>query len=610
MKGLVSYNQTKKVLVKQITNGLGHVTQLTYKPLTDKATFTKSTGSEYPLKDTQPATYVVTQVKKANGIKGFTTTNYAYEGLKFHQKGLGSLGFAKVTSTQVETGIQTINEYAQEVDSRKLGLLSRSQTLSKDGVILKDIKQDWQVTKLDDGGITRYQTLLASSTTIQKSLQDARLSETNQQLTYDAFGNVTESTTTTEDKYGSYQQTVNTTYSNDESQWLLGLATRTEATRRAPNTTSQTRTHAFSFDGTTGALLQQTVEPDNGDLILTTHYSYDSFGNPTEVTQTGAGIEATTTQFTYTADGRFLKTTTNALGHIASQTVDPFWGVTLSSTDANGKVTSYQYDSFGRLEKEVRHDGTETTVTRGWFTGDSPATAKYWVQTQSSGSSPSKAYFDNLGRSVRTESIALTGKITWTDTEYDALGQIKRQSFPYFSTDTERRWTTYQYDELLRPVQVTRPDDSVSTTAYNGLTTVVTNALSQTKTTHQNALGQVVSVVDALSSTLQYQYDAFGNLTQTTDPAGNITTIAYDIRGRKVAMNDPDKGNWAYGYDALDRLTRQQDAKGQVTTLHYDKLDRLIKRIDNAQQDKPDWKVSLWEYDKTYNSIPKFLMLD
>ena len=598
-----SHNTNQQHRLTQIANGLGHVTKLTYKPLTDRSVFRKSTGSVYPVKDVQPATYVVSTLQKGNGIGGFTTTHYRYAGLKFHQQGLGSLGFANVTSTQVETGIRTINEYAQDAVTHKIGVLTRSRTLAKSGVVLKDTQPYWRILRLNDGDIPRYQTLLASSTAVQRSLLGNQLSETTQQLTYDAFGNVTESQSTTTDIYGSYEHTVNTHYDNDETQWLIGLATRTEDTRSTPFAPSQTRTHAFRFDGTTGVLLEQTIEPDNGDLMLSTQFFYDGLGNPTVTRQTGAGIKAAITRLTYTDDGRFLKTSTNALGHTTSQTVDPFWGVMLTNTDANGKVTRYQYDSFGRLKKEVRHDRTETVVTRGASKIVALPKAKYWVKTQSSGSSPSITYFDQLGRSVRTETIALTGKTTWVDTQYNALGQIQRQSFPYFKTDTTQHWTTYQYDELLRPVNVTRPDGSVSSTAYNGLNTVVTNALGQTKITRHNALGQVMAVVDTTQTSLRYQYDAFGNLIQTTDPAGNVTTIEYDRRGRKVAMDDPDKGRWVYGYDALDRLTRQQDAKGQVSTLHYDKLNRLVKRIDNAQKAQRDWEISLWEYDKAYKGL-------
>jgi RHS repeat-associated protein len=597
-----SRSQFQKPLIYRITNGLGHLTKLTYSPLTNQAIFTKSSGSQYPVKDSQPTTYTVTQVQKDSGVGSFTTSRYQYEGLKFHQQGLGSLGFAKVTSTQVDTGIQTINEYAQDAHSRQIGLLTHSQVIAKNGAVLKDTQQTWSVTPLAASYVNRYLTHLNTLTTVQRSLENTWLSSSTQTLKIDGYGNVTEKQVATTGLYNNYWQIVKNQYENNENSWLIGLPTRTQDSRSTKLAPALTRTQSFQYDYVTGALKQSVIEPDNGDLILTNAYTYDSFGNPQTITQSGAKIETTTTQLAYTDDGRFLKSTTNALGHVSSQTVDPFWGVTLTTTDANNQVVSYQYDDFGRLNTETRPDGTTTTVTRGWFQGQAKDPKKYWVTTQSSGSSPSTVYFDKLGRNVETQTIALTGQTTLVKTVYNSLGQVEAQSFPHFAGE-KARWTQYQYDELLRPTQVTRPDASVSTTAYNGLTTVVTNALNQTKTTQQNALGQVVQVIDDAGSTLQYQYNAFGNLTQTIDPLNNITTISYDVLGRKTGMDDPDKGKWAYEYDALDRLVLQTDAKGQQTKLAYDKLDRLIKRIDNAQADKKDWKISLWEYDTSYKGL-------
>ncbi|NYZ69752.1 VCBS repeat-containing protein, partial [Endozoicomonas sp. SM1973] len=589
--------------IKLFTNGLGYVAKLSYKPLTNKSIFTKSSGSQYPVRDIQPTTYVVSKLEKANGIGGFTTTTYEYEGLKFHQKGLGSLGFAKMTSIQVDTGIKTINHYAQDVANRKIGLLSHSQTLSKNGVVLKDVTQDWQVNKLSDGDIPRYQALLANSKTIQKSLQGKLLSTITQQLTYDEFGNATEKHTTTVDKYGSYQQTVNTTYDNNEGQWLFGLATRIEDTRSSDFSASLTRTRALSFDQNTGIVLQETVEPDNGDLFLKTQYEYDGYGNRIAITQSGPGIKTTTTRFNFSDNGRFLKSSVNALGFTTHQVIDPFFGVATRTTDANGKVTEFTYDSLGRALKEKRADGTETVISRGWCNDACPARAKYWVTTTASGNRPVTVYFDSLSRQVRTKTQALTGQSVLTDTEYSSLGVVKRQSQPYFSTDTQVYWTRYQYDELLRVTQTTAPDGSITKTEFDGLSQTAINEKDQVSTINKNALGQAVNVVDALGNTIQYQYDAFGGLAKTTDPVGNITTIEYDARGRKVAMNDPDKGRWTYGYDALDRLTQQQNAKGQITKIEYDLLGRKVKRIDNAQLDKDQQEISQWVFDKSYKGV-------
>ncbi|NYZ70117.1 RHS repeat protein, partial [Endozoicomonas sp. SM1973] len=104
--------------------------------------------------------------------------------------------------------------------------------------------------------------------------------------------------------------------------------------------------------------------------------------------------------------------------NVSKQTVDPFLGVVKTTTDANNLTTTLKYDSFGRLEKEIRPDSTQTEVIRQWCNQSCPAQAIFWVKTQSSGNSPNIVYYDKLGRVVRNESIALTGEKTYIDTVY------------------------------------------------------------------------------------------------------------------------------------------------------------------------------------------------
>ncbi|WP_051311845.1 FG-GAP-like repeat-containing protein, partial [Zooshikella ganghwensis] len=367
-----------------ISNGFDHEVKLSYAPLTDKSIFTKSEGSQYPIKDIQPSTFVVSTVQTSNGIGGFSTTRYKYGELKYHQQGLGFLGFRTVTSTQEDTGIRTHSVYAQHVDTHVIGALKNQKTYAKDGVVLKDLQQSWLTHTLNDGDIPRYQTIMTRAFTEQRSLQDVQLSQTTQHLAYDAYGNVTESKTVTTDTYGQQQSTTVNTYLNDEDHWLIGLPTQTQTTNVGVAGDSQTRTTQFSYDATTGALTQRIQEPSQGDYVLTTEFKYDSFGNLIEEQTQGAKVTARKQTYTYDADGRFLISTTNALGHTSAQTLHPYWGSPVISMDANGLVTTYEYDDFGRLISQKAPDNTQTTLTRGWCNAETecPAGAVYWVKTQ------------------------------------------------------------------------------------------------------------------------------------------------------------------------------------------------------------------------------------
>uniref|UniRef100_UPI00211ED1DE RHS repeat-associated core domain-containing protein n=1 Tax=Bradyrhizobium sp. SRS-191 TaxID=2962606 RepID=UPI00211ED1DE len=207
-------------------------------------------------------------------------------------------------------------------------------------------------------------------------------------------------------------------------------------------------------------------------------------------------------------------------------------------------------------------------------------------------------FFDQLEREIARQTQGFDGSVVRATRTYDALGRLTQTGRPYFLTGGTPQYTTYTYDTLGRVLTETKPDGSVSSTAYHGLSVVATNALNQTRTVVKNSQGKVVSITDAQSGVMTYVYDAVGNLLQTTDAAGNIVTATYDLRGRKIASNDPDLGHWTYTYNTLGQLVTQTDAKSQVTTLTYDKLDRLVQRVEADV-------TSVWTYDTAAHGIGK-----
>ena len=173
------------------------------------------------------------------------------------------------------------------------------------------------------------------------------------------------------------------------------------------------------------------------------------------------------------------------------------------------------------------------------------------------------------------------------------------------SSNSATHWTQIKsYDLLGRPTQLKAPDNSLSTTTYNGLTTTSTNAAKQAKTEIRNVLGEVTQVTDHLGGTTRYSYDPSGNLTTMTDHANNSTTITYDVLGRKTRMNDPDKGNWRYNYNAFGELIQQTDGKGQISTLRYDALGRLTHRTDKRADNTVE-QTATWTYDSQLYGLGK-----
>ena len=367
---------------------------------------------------------------------------------------------------------------------------------------------------------------------------------------------------------------------------------------------SLTRQSSFTYDSASGLLLTEKIEPNDSAFTVTTTYAYDAFGNTLSATVTGTGIASRTSSTTYEANGRFALTATNALGHSESVVTEPKFGNPTSQTGPNGLTTTWTYDSFGRPTLETRPDGTRTAFAYAYCAGvaggsaSCPAHGAYVTTAtpQDAGGAQNgpwvKTYHDAHGRAIAADTQGFTGATVRQATEYDALGRTWRESRPYFLSGGTPKWTTYAYDAIGRALSVTLPDNSVSTFAYNGLTTSVTNDKNQTETTVKNARGEIVAVTDANGKTTSFTYDPFGNRTSITDPAGNVQTMTYDKAGRKIAGVDPDLGAWSYSYNVLGELVSQTDAKGQTATMTYDTLGRPLTRVEPGL-------TSTWVYDNT-----------
>lgn len=325
-----------------ISSGLGSVTTITYKPITDPSVYTRDTNAAYPYLDFQGPIYVVAKTLASNGIGGNYATNYSYAGAKLHMTGGGFLGFRKVNVTDAQTGIVTSSTYRQDYPNQGLPTSVEKRTTS--GQLLNQVQNTWQNTSLGTGVYHRSDLIQ----TLEQSwdLNGAPMPRTKTTTQYDAYANPTRITVATDDgyttgpvkPYGNVKLTQNT-YSNNPTTWMLGRLTRATVTSTLPSGASATRTSAFAYEPSSGLVVQEVIEPDQPNLKLVTSYTLDVFGNRTVSTISGIDIATRSNATTFDSQGRFPITARNALGHSETRAFDPAFGNPLSLKGPNGLTT-------------------------------------------------------------------------------------------------------------------------------------------------------------------------------------------------------------------------------------------------------------------------------
>lgn len=337
---------------------------------------------------------------------------------------------------------------------------------------------------------------------------------------------------------------------------------------------------------------------------------------------------------------RYSRQTFDAIGRFPVASYEPFWsnggrveaitkqvvsrdifGDVTQATDVNGVIAMTKQGSLGRAYWTWTQSvvgatagnsaqGIDSTTTyRFCGTGTNqvacPTGAKFRQKVVTDGAPTKWTYFDLLGRPLLATAESFNaGRAGWdfagTCTYYDATGKTSQVSNPFLLADTAvggepvftsgnpctgRLYTYTVYDAFGRPTRILMPDGSETSVAYNGLTTVTTNGLGQTKTEVKNALGELMSVTDNLGFVVNYAYDPAGNLASVTRNAGRgaiVTSMGYDVVGRKTSQSDPDAGNWTYTYDAIGELLTQQDGGTQVTRSYYDGRGRVYKKTTES----------------------------
>ncbi len=614
-------------LVASVKNGHGGSTTFSYKPLTDKAVFTRGSGSLYPCYDLQASMHVVSSISTSNGTfaqfspgggdSNFplsTTISYTYEKAWMCLDGRGFRGFQAIEAQNEETGIRSRTE-SIGTDPVLAGHPTRQVTMLANGRKIQETITQWtyKTFNFTNAGKTDSSYFPYANRTTEMEYDISRPSQEppfkttiHRGVTYDNYGNLTNSTT--EWDGGFLEVTDSVYYPPDLTKWWLGRLSVTTVTQIQPNgtggTTSATRRSRFDYSPTNGQVVQEVIDTTDAAEKLWKTYEHDGYGNikKSVLEDIGTG-EKRTTLTRYSADGRFVTETENDFGHIEHQTHDPLTGNVLTRTGPNGLTSIVEYDFLGRPLREHRPDGTESLTQYLRYTSSAtlPKATTHGVLTQTAGASWKAAYFDVVDREIHSSTPHYNGQILHARKVFNERGEVTKAHLPYFG-NTPGIYTEFQYDEISRQKKDIAPGNRQTSTAYSGLTATVTNPVSQQFSTSADVRGRTASSTAFGSQTVTNSHDPYGNLLKVDDNRGHLTSMAYNVRGFKTSMTEPNSGTTSYKYNAFGELKEQTDALGRKTTLKYDKLGRLIERTE------PEG-TTVWTYDTAANGIGKLARL-
>ncbi|HYX37725.1 MAG TPA: RHS repeat-associated core domain-containing protein [Oligoflexus sp.] len=569
-----------------IEDGLGNVTSFAYADITDSSVYTRTGQPTYPKIPLAGHFSVVREISRtgSNGVD-FKVT-YQYEDAVFDVEGFGFLGFAKRMVIDHNSSTETHEYFSHDTERLIHGSLVKAETFSQKGgrKIINRTGSEFEVKVFADHPLHRFAYEKSSLSNFFDEA-GAEIYTVKVDSIYDDFRNAKHVETKVQDGYGTYTTVVESVFENDQTSWQIGRVKQIKTTKSdSLNTGKIVNVSEFGYDSE-GRMSFELQEPGSPLWIKKEFQrNLNPYGLVDAVVTSwgpehgeGLGFSRVTSSTTKYDGQGFVREQVNALGHLASQAVDPDTGLVTDAWDMNGLKTTYTYDKANRIETITTPSLVTTRIERGFCDASCPANAKSWEKASTQGFGEEKTWRDSFGRVVRSVKSLSTEKQTAQDQIWHSNGQIWKVSKPYFTGEQPKYWTEFAYDNRNRQKSIIFPDQTRIETVFSGLTTTQYDALGHTKTLEKDARGLLLKVTNAKNESISYRYDAAGRMTTLTDDAGNITSMDHDVHGRRTRLVDPTTGTTSTTYNAFG-LPAVESNGNTGTNTSYDALGRPLSR--------------------------------
>ncbi|MFI5776815.1 PA14 domain-containing protein [Nocardia sp. NPDC051570] len=287
-------------------------------------------------------------------------------------------------------------------------------------------------------------------------------------------------------------------------------------------------------------------------------------------------------------------------------------GQTVSYTDANGVVTTTQYDVAGRKTGDTTTvKGTTSTLNYHWsnasrLTGEDLDGTTVATPAYDAGIVSGAAYGNGSSLAIGRDDAGIATGFTWKTTDSTVTDTVTRARDQRITddkvTDTATPGTTYNYaytyDGVGRLVAATVPHHQL-TYAFAG-----DNGCGPNKKAGQNSNRTAFSdSFDGQPATVTgYCYDNADRLLSTS--GANSLSFTYDAYGNAIKV-----GTDTLGYDATRRHVSTTTAAGLSVQYTRDVADRVMMRsAQGSNNASPITGMTRYGYATATGSTPEFVL--
>lgn len=362
----------------------------------------------------------------------------------------------------------------------------------------------------------------------------------------------------------------------------------------------------------------------NGEKNIT-KYFYNNAGIQTKM-YTGMSSENDdtylTTEYEFDSWMRVVRTI-DSTGHNSGTITYDLNGNVLTSTDANGNITTNTYDALNRVisSDTVNPDNSSKNVSKSYQYDEMGRT----VRTTVDGNSTIYLY-DDLGRVYQEE-----GYNSFKGYKYVGVSQYPTYECSGIFHKTIYYEKNYEYDDEMRVSSVREGKNDIVNYTYdangnkatetlgNGVVSTYTYNKANKITNLENKSGNItissykyfyyldgsdsckVRSENGIIETTEYEYDGLKRLTEESVKVGDNTTdtysYEYDDYGNRSKMTATGSENYVTEYN-------YNNAQGNYTALLQKEV-KTVQDENNALNNNSNIKQTVYTYDANGNQITK-----